>query len=163
MNNSVPLIAKTPREAVAWIAANDFHEGWIAHRGGHRGFALRGQDCQIFIPNSVPTMGLFSVSDFDATRKLYEPSPAGRAMLANGTDRPLLGYQVADEAGHNIQGDDKDPSGLASFEIMPPDLAMATLAHMPGFSLYPIYEGDIEKPTLLSETSSTENLDAPSP
>lgn len=159
----VPSVAKTPREVVLWIVANDFHEGWISHRGGERGLALRGDECEMFIPNSVPTVGLFKPSDFDLTRKMYEPSLAGVALLASGTDRPLLGYQVADEAGNNIQGDHNDPSGLASFEIMPPNLALNTIEHMPGFTLYPIFEGDIEEPVLLPETVRPAPSDSPSP
>ena len=163
MTSVVPSVAKSPLEVVAWISANDFHEGWLANPGGVRGLALRGYDCEIFIPNTVPTAGLFQPSDFDKTRKMYEPTLAGARLLARGTDRPLVGYQVADEAGNNIQGDHNDPSGLTSFEIMPSNLALNTIEHMRGFSLYPIFEGDIEKPVILPETVRPAPSDFPSP
>jgi hypothetical protein len=65
----------------------------------------------------------------------------------------LLGFQFADTAGGNIAGDRDDPAGLASFEVMTPELAVAILAknppHMGRYLLMPIYEGTIEEPVII--------------
>lgn len=62
--------------------------------------------------------------------------------------RKLLGYQIADAGGVNIQGDDADPSGEPSFRILSAAEAQAVVERHEGFLLMPIYEGDIEDPTL---------------
>ncbi len=62
--------------------------------------------------------------------------------------RKLLGYQIADADGVNIQGDDADPSGEPSFRILNAQEAQAVVEAHEGFLLMPIYEGDIEEPEL---------------
>ena len=67
----------------------------------------------------------------------------------------LLGFQLADPNGVNIQGDDDDPLNLLSFQIMSPDnaaKAMAQLDPSARYLLMPIYAGDIEEPRILGET-----------
>lgn len=61
----------------------------------------------------------------------------------------LLGFQIADRNGVNIQGDEGDPSGQPSYHIMNAVEASAVLAGNPdaGLLLMPIFEGDIEEPT----------------
>jgi len=62
--------------------------------------------------------------------------------------RKLLGYQIADADGTNIQGDDGDPSGLPSFHIMTAQEAAPILEASPSrLLLMPIFEGDIENPS----------------
>lgn len=61
----------------------------------------------------------------------------------------LLGFQICDENGDNIQGDDHDPSGLCSFEVMTPALAAYKMADLPNYRLQPIYDSDIEEPHLV--------------
>lgn len=63
-----------------------------------------------------------------------------------------IGYQIADADGENMQGDDSDPSGYASFEIMTRALGEKVLALYPdtGMQLFAIYPGDIEEPVFLS-------------
>lgn len=59
----------------------------------------------------------------------------------------FLGYQICNYAGVNIQGDDGDPTGYASYEIMSPQTAEMEVSKLqPGDSilLMPIYEGEIE-------------------
>ncbi len=65
--------------------------------------------------------------------------------------KPLLGFQLADVTGHNIQGDDNDPTGLASFEVMTPDFAVHFMSSKPSirYLLMPIYVGDIEEPVIV--------------
>lgn len=62
--------------------------------------------------------------------------------------RKLLGFQIADRSGTNIQGDDHDPSGHPSFRILSAAEAQAVLEENEGLLLMPIYEGDIEDPEL---------------
>lgn len=64
----------------------------------------------------------------------------------------LLGFQLADPSGCNIQGDDDDPLGLMSFQIMSPAYAakaIEKLGDSPRYLLMPIYEGDVEDPHVL--------------
>ena len=62
--------------------------------------------------------------------------------------RKLLGYQIADHMGENIQGDEGDPSGHPSFYVMSAEEAWKVLEEHPegNLLLMPIYEGDIEEP-----------------
>lgn len=59
--------------------------------------------------------------------------------------RKLLGYQLANAGGVNIQGDDEDPTGFASFEIMSPETANAVMQDNPGYLLMPIFDDCIEE------------------
>src|SRR3546814_6640066 len=62
----------------------------------------------------------------------------------------LLGFQIADANGQNIQGDDNDPSGLPSFHILNEFEAtevMANFGQQHSLTLQPIYEGDIQEPS----------------
>lgn len=64
----------------------------------------------------------------------------------------LLGFQLTDPSGCNIQGDDDDPLGLMSFQIMSPAYAakaIEKLGDSPRYLLMPIYEGDVEDPHVL--------------
>lgn len=68
----------------------------------------------------------------------------------------LLGFQIADKNGNNIQGDDGDPSGLPSYQILSAQEAEAVLGNTDDrYLLQPIYEGDIEEPELPSEEVPT--------
>lgn len=64
--------------------------------------------------------------------------------------KTIIGYQLADERGQSIQGDDIDPTGLSSFEVMDRRLALAVATRYPAFHLRPVYEGDIEEPSVVS-------------
>jgi hypothetical protein len=64
----------------------------------------------------------------------------------------LLGYQIADLFGENIQGDDNDPTDFASFEVMSEATASVTMQSLgpnSGYLLMPIFEGDVEEPTIV--------------
>ena len=66
--------------------------------------------------------------------------------------RKLLGYQLADKDGVNIQGDDEDPTGLNSFDVMPHEVAnlvMQDLGDEADILLMPIFEGDVEEPRII--------------
>ena len=71
---------------------------------------------------------------------------------AQAAKAKLLGFQLADPGGCNIQGDDDDPLGLMSFQIMSPAYAakaIEKLGNGPRYLLMPIYEGDVEDPHVL--------------
>ena len=76
-----------------------------------------------------------------------------RSMPHSNPPRPqLLGFQLADPSGTNIQGDDNDPLGLMSFQIMSPAYAARAIERLrdgPRYLLMPIYEGDVEDPHIL--------------
>jgi hypothetical protein len=61
------------------------------------------------------------------------------------------GYQIADADGANIQGDDNDPTGYFSFEILSKGVAQAAIDKHSGrgLQLYAIYTGDIEEPVMV--------------
>jgi len=61
----------------------------------------------------------------------------------------LLGFQYADKEGYSIQGDEDDPTGLRSFEVIHPDVIANYLRVHPWKNLIAIYEGDIEEPTIM--------------
>jgi hypothetical protein len=63
-----------------------------------------------------------------------------------------IGYQIADADGANMQGDDNDPSGYASYDVMTRERAETVIALYPdsGMQLYAIYPGDIEEPQFVS-------------
>jgi len=65
------------------------------------------------------------------------------------TKPKLLGFQIANSRGENVQGDDEDPSGHPSHHVMDAAEAQRVLEEHPGWRLLlqPIYEGDIEEPT----------------
>lgn len=69
----------------------------------------------------------------------------------NGPD--LLGYQIADSSGRNIQGDDGCPGDHRSFEILTLARAQQIMAELPaggrGYLLQPIYRGTIECATIV--------------
>ena len=70
----------------------------------------------------------------------------------------LLGFQFCNTRGENIAGDEGDISGLASFEIMSPALMLKLVAHLRPRSLLiaPIYEGDIQEPTIVNAAGTGE-------
>lgn len=88
---------------------------------------------------------LMAAAADQAREQLFRPFDSGDPEI---TGRRLLGYQMANSRGDNIQGDDNDPSGLPSFYVMNGREAAAVLSTVPGeeYLLMPIYEGDIEGP-----------------
>lgn len=62
----------------------------------------------------------------------------------------LIGYQIANVSGENIQGDGVCPVDFASFEVLSPAAANAVMAKLAAmdmdgdYLLQPIVEGDVE-------------------
>lgn len=75
---------KTALDVANWIDRHSFFEGWITTRGGHRGLALRGNECEIFIPNTIDVEGVYQPSEYDKTGKMYELTEFGRSLLPGG-------------------------------------------------------------------------------
>jgi hypothetical protein len=111
---------------------------------------------------TVPIGG--AIEDLCWEELVYGPGWDGRddgvfiLDVARGTmelrqkERPLLGFQFCNAKGENIAGNDDDPSGLASFEILAPDLAIDLCHQRPKgwpYRLQPIYVGDIEEPNIV--------------
>lgn len=68
----------------------------------------------------------------------------------------LIGYQVANHLGDNIQGDDECPVAFASYEVMTPECANAVIERIGNecaqrFLLQPIYEGDVEEHVMMDK------------
>ncbi len=71
------------------------------------------------------------------------------------TIRNFLGWQIANQVGENIQGD--DPSGYSSYRILNSEEAERFMRdnHDKKFLLMPIYEGDIEEPEMPQRPPTT--------
>ena len=80
--------------------------------------------------------------------------PTSSTRLPNIPGDSLLGYQIADSMGRNIQGDENCPGGHSSYQILTPARAHEILASLPnggkGYTLQPICRGDIEAATYAS-------------
>lgn len=73
--------AKSALDVAKWIDGHSFFEGWVSNRGQHRGLALRGNECELFIPNTIDVEGVYEPSDYDETGKMYELTEFGRSLL----------------------------------------------------------------------------------
>lgn len=76
------VVAKTAVQALRWIVENEHHEGFV--RGPHdaaMALVLVGAAHRLVIPSGM-TQGLMQPADFDATRRMFEPTLAGRELLA---------------------------------------------------------------------------------
>ncbi|MCZ7862416.1 hypothetical protein O9X98_13665 [Agrobacterium salinitolerans] len=89
-------------------------------------------------------------------------------ITGTGT-RKLLGWQIVDAEGLNIHGEENDPFGLASFEILSDDAAEQArqwVAENPGFKVVEAFAGDIEEPSVISRISgrgATATASSPTP
>jgi hypothetical protein len=75
---------------------------------------------------------------------------------SNMGTRKVLGWQIVDAAGLNIHGEENDPFGLASFEILSDqavEQARAWVADNPTFKLAEAFAGDIDEPSVISRIS----------
>lgn len=68
--------------------------------------------------------------------------------------RQFLGYQIASLDGRNIQGEAEDPFKIPTFAILFPNVATSVMRQLGDrkLLLMPIYEGDIEEPTMITST-----------
>ena len=66
----------------------------------------------------------------------------------------IIGYQIANSEGENIQGDDGDPSGFASYEVLSLDIAAAVIRSNveARLTLQPVHDHDIENPVAVTAT-----------
>jgi hypothetical protein len=72
------------------------------------------------------------------------------------------GWQIVNADGYNIHGEHDDPFGLSSFSILcydAEDIARSWVENNPGYSVVPVFGGDIEEPEfIVGENLSTETL-----
>ncbi|MDW9481746.1 hypothetical protein GOB57_24160 [Sinorhizobium meliloti] len=71
---------------------------------------------------------------------------AGFKISGTGT-RKRLGWQIVNADGYNIHGEEDDPFGLASFEILADDTVKSArqwVAENPGYQVVEAFAGDIE-------------------
>lgn len=68
--------------------------------------------------------------------------------------RQFLGFQLVSLDERHIQGEAEDPFGIPSFAILFPNVAASIMRQLGDrkLLLMPIYEGDIEKPTMITST-----------
>lgn len=66
-------------DAIAWIVANEHHEGYWTHMDGGRPtpsseLILVGHGRELHIPVSVHVPGAMAPSDYDVTKRMFEPA-----------------------------------------------------------------------------------------
>lgn len=64
-----------------------------------------------------------------------------------------IGWQIINEEGFNIHGDEDDPFELNSFAILTGKAAESAelwVAENDGYEMAPVFEGDIEEPEFIS-------------
>lgn len=81
MNKKINEVKATSAiEALRWIVENEHHEGYARPEVNPKGLVLVGNNQQLFIPKGM-TADLLEPSDFSVTKRMFEPSAAGRALL----------------------------------------------------------------------------------
>jgi len=80
--NRVETVAICPADVIRWIIANEHYHGyWTGPLERPTAFCLEGDTARIRIPAKIHQPGLMTGSDFAKTKRMYEPTPAGRAAL----------------------------------------------------------------------------------
>lgn len=97
------------------------------------------------------------VIDFSAERAARREPTFGDMRRNIGGE--VVGYQIGDEQGYSIQGEDEDPTGLASYEILAPDAAAVVRARYPTLRMAAIYADDIEEPVVLDADAVAHRLE----
>lgn len=74
-------VAKTPQEALRWIVDHEHHLGSkISLKRVGEGLLLAGANKQLFIRAGL-VADLMQPSDFQATRRMFEPNEAGLRLI----------------------------------------------------------------------------------
>ncbi len=89
------------------------------------------------------------VSNFDDGRKRLRNTEFGDQRRAKNKGKIPIGYQVGDIEGYSIQGDEEDPTGLFSYQILDEETA-DFIKKKYNVSMVPIYDDDIEKPEFIT-------------
>jgi hypothetical protein len=74
------------------------------------------------------------------------------------SQRKVLGWQIVDANGINIHGEDNDPFGLTSFEILSGDAAEQArdwVADNAGYRVVEVFVGDIDDPSVISRLAGS--------
>ena len=73
---------KTAAEALKWIRDNEHFEGYHATRKETEGLVLRNDEKDCFIPRGMLPEGAMQPSDYDATKRMFEPTEIGLSLIA---------------------------------------------------------------------------------
>lgn len=88
--------------------------------------------------------------DFQSERnKRSQPKEPTYGEMRQRIGGRFVGYQIGDETGYPIQGEDSDPTGLAGFEILNEEAAESVRLRYPGIHFAAIYEGDVLNPVII--------------
>lgn len=80
---------KTAKQALKWIVENEHFEGYHAKRKVPKGaetdgLVLRNDEKDMFIPRGLIPMDAMKPSNWDETKRMFEPTEVGHSIL-NGT------------------------------------------------------------------------------
>src|SRR6476619_14330 len=76
----------------------------------------------------------------------FQPISGGSTQMSYH----LIGFQLANMQGVNIQGNDENPTNLARSDVMTPQTAWSVIAKLPSFLLIPVFEGDVDHPSFVN-------------
>lgn len=81
-------IATCSADVIRWIVENEHHRGyWTGSIEHPREFILEGRSARLCIPVKIHKPGLIQGADYNATGRMYEPTDAGRAALAQSVEK----------------------------------------------------------------------------
>lgn len=81
-------VATCTADVMRWIVANEHHYGyWTGPMDRRSTFCLEGETARLKIPAKVHQPGMMTGSDFAKTKRMYEPTTAGRAALEQSKEK----------------------------------------------------------------------------
>lgn len=75
--------AKTVGEALRWIRDNEHFEGYLAVRNGRDGLVLKNNSHDCFIPKGLVPNEAMQQSDYNKTKRMFEPTEIGLKLIAD--------------------------------------------------------------------------------
>lgn len=122
MNKLSEMKSTCLRDTLEWIVANEHHRGYWTGVAGKRTFVLEGESAKLTIPEAVHVPGMMEGADYEKTKRMYEPSSAGRTALLSQRPNPGGGERFAkfsnDEAAVMPEGWSAQLSGKTTRELM---------------------------------------------
>lgn len=73
---------KSAAEALKWIVNNEHYEGYVTSRNDQEGLILRNDSADCFILKGLLPVDAMKPSDYDVTKRMFEPTEAGLALLS---------------------------------------------------------------------------------
>lgn len=75
-------VASSTADVMKWILANEHHRGWwTGPMEARTSFYLEGETARLRIPAAIHRPGMMRGADYEKTKRMYEPTDAGRAAL----------------------------------------------------------------------------------